>query len=167
MSVLRRSSGIHLCSSASVSKKSLICFSCAHHFIERLKSTPNTHPHPSSSPVGLSGEDPQDGRSAVDLQHVRQRLQDIEVEEGVAGDGAVQPSFEERGPVAFQDPRRSAVVVLTNPGDSGENHLVTTGRGTLIHSLASFQSALKRGREVRALTLPRAVYSTAISLKKK
>ena len=59
----------------------------------------------------------------VDLQHVGERLQDVEVEEGVAGHGAVQPGFEERGPVTLQDPRGAAVVVLANTSDSGENHL--------------------------------------------
>lgn len=59
----------------------------------------------------------------VDLQHVGQRLQDVKVEEGVAGDGAVEPRFEEGRPVALQHPGRAAVVVLANASNSGENHL--------------------------------------------
>lgn len=74
-------------------------------------------------PVGLRGEDAEHGRPVVDLQHVCQRLQNIKVEEGVAGDGAVQPGFEERRPVTLQHSRWTAVVVLTNARHSGENHL--------------------------------------------
>lgn len=59
----------------------------------------------------------------VDLQHVGQRLQDVKVEEGVAGDGAVEPRFEEGRPVALQHSGRAAVVVLANARNSGENHL--------------------------------------------
>lgn len=76
-----------------------------------------------SWPVRLRGEDAQHGRPVVDLQHVCQRLQNIKVEEGVARDGAVQSGFEERRPVTFQHPRWTAVVILTNTRDSGENHL--------------------------------------------
>lgn len=59
----------------------------------------------------------------VDLQHVGQRLQNVEVEEGVSGDGAVEPSLQEGRPVSLQHPGRAAVVVLTDASDSGENHL--------------------------------------------
>lgn len=35
-------------------------------------------------PVGLSGEDPDNCRSLIDLQHVGERLKNIKVEEGVS-----------------------------------------------------------------------------------
>lgn len=42
-------------------------------------------------PVSLRGEDSDHGGPLVDLQHVGERLQDVEVEEGLSGDGAVEP----------------------------------------------------------------------------
>lgn len=42
-------------------------------------------------PVSLRGEDSDHGRPLVDLQHVGQGLENVEVEEGLSGDGAVEP----------------------------------------------------------------------------
>lgn len=84
---------------------------------------------PAPAPVCLRGEDSQHGRPVVDLQHVGQRLQDVEVEEGVAGHGAVEAGLEEGRPVALQHPWRAAVVILADSGNSGEDHLWRSSRG--------------------------------------
>lgn len=43
-----------------------------------------------SVPVSLRGEDSDHGGPLVDLQHVSQRLENVEVEEGISGDGTVE-----------------------------------------------------------------------------
>lgn len=80
-------------------------------------------------PVCLRGEDSEHGWPVVDLQHVGQRLQDVKVKEGVARHGAVEAGLKEGRPVALQHPRRAAVVVLANSGDTGEDHLRRSSGG--------------------------------------
>lgn len=84
------------------------------------------------TPVCLRGEDAQHSRPVVDLQHIGQRLQDVKVKEGVARHGAVKAGLEEGRPVALQHPRRAAVVVLADSGDSREDHLRRSGRGPCV-----------------------------------
>ena len=53
----------------------------------------HTHTH-THTPVGLRGEDSDHGWSLVDLQHVGERLKDVEVEEGVSRNRTVQTGLD-------------------------------------------------------------------------
>ena len=62
----------------------------------------------------------------VDVDDIRHSLQDVEVEVGVTGDGAVQARLEKWSPLLLQDAGWAAAVVLTNPGHPGKHHLTNT-----------------------------------------
>lgn len=74
-------------------------------------------------PVVRSGEGGHHHVSPVDVDDVSHGLQDVEVEVGVAGNGAVQAGLEEGGPLFLQHARRAAAVVLTNPGHPRKDDL--------------------------------------------
>lgn len=57
------------------------------------------------------------------MNDVRHGLQDVKVEVGVAGDGAVQARLQKGCPLLLQDARRAAAVVLTNPRNPRKHHL--------------------------------------------
>lgn len=65
-------------------------------------------------PVELRGEDPNHSGDTIDLNYVCDGLQDVEIEKGISGDRAVEPSLQEGSPVFFQDPLGTTHVVLTN-----------------------------------------------------
>lgn len=58
---------------------------------------------PISVPVVRCGERCHDHIPAVDVDDIGHRLQDVEVEMGVTGDGAVQSRLKERRPLFLQD----------------------------------------------------------------
>lgn len=76
------------------------------------------------------------------MNHIRHGLQDVEVEVGVTGDGAVQAGLEEGGPLLLQDSRRAASVVLADPGHPRKHHLTDTQRGTMAISVRRDLQAL-------------------------
>ena len=73
----------------------------------------------SPQPVELCGEHAHHGGDPVDVDDVRDRLQHVEVEEGLPGDGAVQPGLDKRGPVLLQNSLGPAHVVLAYASHSG------------------------------------------------
>lgn len=75
------------------------------------------------SPVELCGEHPDHRGDAIDLHYICNRLQDIEVEKRIPGDGAVKPSLQKRSPVFLQDPLGATHVVLTYAGHTGIDSL--------------------------------------------
>lgn len=84
------------------------------------------------SPVELCGEHPDHRGDAIDLHYICNRLQDIEVEKRIPGDGAVKPSLQKRSPVFLQDPLGATHVVLTYAGHTGIDSLPegqSRGRG--------------------------------------
>lgn len=74
-------------------------------------------------PVELCGEHPDHGGDAIDLDYVRDRLQDIKVEKRISRDGAVKPSLQEWRPVFLQDPLGATHVVFTYAGHTGIDSL--------------------------------------------
>lgn len=76
-------------------------------------------------PVVRSGEGGHHHVPPVDVDDVSHGLQDVEVEVGVAGNGAVEAGLEEGGPLFLQHARRAAAVVLTNPGHPRKDDLRT------------------------------------------
>lgn len=98
---------------------------------ERNKSFPSAHTSSGSNyvlvhfrvPVVRRGEGCHHHIFAVDVDDVRHSLQNVEVEVGVAGNGAVEAWLEERGPLFLQHTRRAAAVILANPGHPRKYHL--------------------------------------------
>lgn len=82
-------------------------------------------PHP-GLPVVRCGESCHHHVPPIDVDDVCHSLQNVEVEVGVAGDGAVHPRLEEGGPLLLQDAGRAASVVLTHPGHPRKHHLSET-----------------------------------------
>lgn len=78
---------------------------------------------PFTVPVVRSGEGGHHHVFPVDVDDVSHGLQDVEVEVGVAGNGAVEAGLEEGGPLFLQHARRAAAVVLTNPGHPRKDDL--------------------------------------------
>lgn len=77
-------------------------------------------------PVVRCGEGRHHYVPPVDVDDIRHSLQDVEVEVGVTGDGAVQARLEERGPLLLQDAGRAASVDLAYPGHPRKHHLTET-----------------------------------------
>jgi len=88
-------------------------------------------------PVVRRGEGRHHDVPPVDADDIGHGLQDVEVEVGVAGDGAVQARLEERGPLLLQDAGRAAAVVLADPGHPRKHHLTETHT----HTHTEFSSA--------------------------
>lgn len=102
-----------------------------------------------SVPVVRCGEGRHDDVPPIDVNDVRHSLQDVEVEVGVAGDGAVQARLEEGRPLFLQDAWRATAVILTDPGHPWKHHLIDTRRGersqfssSEFHLILHLQSAL-------------------------
>lgn len=77
-------------------------------------------------PVVRCGEGGHDNILPIDVDDVSHSLQDVEVEMGVAWDGAVEAGLEKRGPLLLQDAGRAAAVVLTHPSHPRKHHLIGT-----------------------------------------
>lgn len=80
-------------------------------------------------PVSRSGEHPQDDVPAVHPDDGAGRVEQVEVEVGVAGDGAVQAGLQERRPLLLQDALRPAQVAFTHPSYARHHNLRAAGRG--------------------------------------
>lgn len=75
-------------------------------------------------PVVWCGESRHHYVSATDVNNICHSLQDVEVEVGVARDGAIQARLEKWGPLLLQDARRAATVILTHPRHPRKHHLM-------------------------------------------
>lgn len=76
-----------------------------------------------SSPVHLRGEHAYHGGNPVDVYDVRDGLQDIEVEEGLPRNGAVEAGLDEGGPVLLQHALGPPHVVLAYARHPGIHRL--------------------------------------------
>lgn len=74
-------------------------------------------------PVGGCGEDSEDDIPAVHADDGTGGMQEVEVEVRVSRDRAVQPSFQERRPLLFEDALRTALIGFANSRDTRHNHL--------------------------------------------
>lgn len=75
------------------------------------------------SPVGRGGEHPQDDVSAVHPDDGAGGVQQVEVEVGIPGHGAVEPRLEEGRPLLLQDALRSAQIALAHSRHARHHHL--------------------------------------------
>lgn len=76
-----------------------------------------------AAPVGRCGEHPQDDVPAVHPDDGAGGVEQVEVEVGVAGHGAVEAGLQERRPLLLQDALRAALVAFTHPGHARHHHL--------------------------------------------
>lgn len=74
-------------------------------------------------PVVRGGESRQYHIPPVNMNDFCHGLQDVEVEVGVAGDGAVQAGLQKGCPLLLQNTGRAAAVVLTDPRNPRKHHL--------------------------------------------
>lgn len=81
------------------------------------------------APVRRGGEHPQDDVSAVHPDDGTGGVQQVEVEVGVAGDGAVQAGLQEGRPLLLQDALGAAPIALAHPGHAGHHHLCWARHG--------------------------------------
>lgn len=79
--------------------------------------------HSSSLPVRGRGEDPQDDVPAVHPDDGAGGVQEVEVEVGVAGDGAVESGLQEGRPLLLQHALGPPLVPLAHPSHSRHHHL--------------------------------------------
>lgn len=77
----------------------------------------------STLPVGGRGEDPQDDVPAVHPDDGAGGVQQVEVEVGVAGDGAVESGLQEGRPLLLQHALRPSLVPLAHSSHSRHHHL--------------------------------------------
>lgn len=81
------------------------------------------HRVPAAMPVGLGAEEGEDGGAPVQGPGGCHRLQDVKVEDGVPGDGALQPHLQEGRPAPLQHPRGAPPVVAAHPCHPRHRHL--------------------------------------------
>lgn len=74
-------------------------------------------------PVGGCGEHSQDDVPAVHPDDGAGGVQQVEVEVGITGDGAVEAGFQKWRPLLLKDTLRPAVVPFTHPGHTWHHHL--------------------------------------------
>lgn len=66
-------------------------------------------------PVSRSGKHPQDDVSAVHPDDGAGGVEQVKVEVGVPGDGAVQTGLQERRPLLLQDTLRPTLITFAHP----------------------------------------------------
>lgn len=76
-----------------------------------------------SIPVGGRGEKTQDDVAALHAYDAAGGVQEVEVKVGITGHRAVEPRFEERGPLLLQDSLGAAQVGLAHAGHPGHHYL--------------------------------------------
>ena len=67
-------------------------------------------------PVSRCGEHPQDDVPAMHPDDGTGGVEQVKVEVGITGDGAVQPGLQERRPLLLKDALGTALVPFTHPG---------------------------------------------------
>lgn len=108
------------------------------------------------APVSRGGEHPQDDVSAVHPDDGTGGVQQVEVEVGVAGDGAVQAGLQEGRPLLLQDALGAAPIPLAHPGHAGHHHLRSIGHGKMSRHRARARRPLRaelRGSSSKTPTL--------------
>lgn len=106
-----------------------------------------------SAPVSRCGEHPQDDVPAVHPDDGAGGVQQVEVEVGVPGNGAVQTGLQERRPLFLQDPLRPALVPFAHTGHARHHHLQPGNANVRAEEAITYRHQLA-SNEVNTVTEP-------------